>query len=451
MGVQAEGREAGISWPEHIGVGGLGLAAARALPADHSGHRARAALEKWSCAIPGGAAPAARAVEFPFADILPHYQTVGRLWVAPEFLANMRNVAALLRDARPVPGEPAWLLAWLISATDQESGNYESFLGEELLERAVAASGHDEDEAVDVLIGALLADLAAYEADAQRADSDSRRQRTRTAAAAQALSRLERLAPRAAAGQGSLDSLRDALSAQVPAGTLIETASDTAVLLLAVVAAPLRYAVSTSMMPITPLHDEYMFMRCVQVFEILYWQVVRCLGRAVSALLRGDRAGTCGQLADAASRLEATPALYRVLTTMTRESFAIIRGLTDGRSAIQSRPYRLVEMLSAPRELSAEIRDKVPGVEVSGVTLQEAFEEQSGRLGQAALRPVAEAMARLDTAWRAMKRTHWGITLKIIGNVPGTGGTTGVRYLEAAARVPLFPLLHEAGDLDGGC
>ncbi|MFD0350549.1 hypothetical protein ACFQ0M_40090 [Kitasatospora aburaviensis] len=47
-----------------------------------------------------------------------------------------------------------------------------------------------------------------------------------------------------------------------------------------------------------------------------------------------------------------------------------------------------------------------------------------------------------------MKRTHWGITMKIIGMVRGTGGTAGASYLREAAEARLFPDLdrdHQGG------
>ena len=42
-----------------------------------------------------------------------------------------------------------------------------------------------------------------------------------------------------------------------------------------------------------------------------------------------------------------------------------------------------------------------------------------------------------------MKRGHWGIALKVIGTVPGTGGTAGASYLKNAAMMSLFPRLSE--------
>jgi tryptophan 2,3-dioxygenase len=128
--------------------------------------------------------------------------------------------------------------------------------------------------------------------------------------------------------------------------------------------------------------------------------------------------------------LALSPALYRVVTTMPPEVFAVIRAHTDGRSAIQSRGFRRIEAVCAPR----------PDI-AAGVPLQEALLRATERLGGVATARLCAELVRLDEAWCAMKRTHWGITVKIIGTVPGTGGTTGADYLRRAAAVPLFPAL----------
>ena len=52
-------------------------------------------------------------------------------------------------------------------------------------------------------------------------------------------------------------------------------------------------------------------------------------------------------------------------------------------------------------------------------------------------RGVQSALAELAAAWTAMKKTHWGIALKIIGRVPGTGGTAGADFLRERAERPL--------------
>lgn len=111
-----------------------------------------------------------------------------------------------------------------------------------------------------------------------------------------------------------------------------------------------------------------------------------------------------------------TSGVFRVLTTMPKDAFAVIRANTDGRSAVQSRAYRTVER-SAP--------------ELHGALLTSSLQECE----------LQSVMSELDTAWGAMKRTHWGITMKVIGTVRGTGGTAGASYLREAAEARLFPAL----------
>jgi tryptophan 2,3-dioxygenase len=159
-------------------------------------------------------------------------------------------------------------------------------------------------------------------------------------------------------------------------------------------------------------------------------------------------AAAATELGDAAGRIERTPILYRVLTTMSREGFAVIREHTHGRSAVQSRAYREIERTCAPRQ-PGPVDANVPDVRLPGPSLQQVYTELSGGPCRARLAPVAGAMARLDEAWRSMKRTHWGITLKIIGRVPGTGGTGGASYLKVAADLPLFPLLPDLAEQSG--
>ncbi|MFB6715095.1 hypothetical protein [Streptomyces sp. NPDC056358] len=150
--------------------------------------------------------------------------------------------------------------------------------------------------------------------------------------------------------------------------------------------------------------------------------------------------GCRDELSDAAHRLDATPALFRVLTTMPREAFAVIRENTYGRSAVQSTSYRRVELLSAPRD-PGSFSPQAPFLALEGETLQEVFERQLPELPPKTVTRLEESMRRLDAGWHMSKRTHWGIALKIIGSAPGTGGTSGADYLQRTAEVSLFPNL----------
>ena len=357
-----------------------------------------------------------------------------------------------------------WPLAeWLPSTIDQETGDYDSYLVASLLESLTDAGGsrpddaghHTDagihrnnchpargvedatDETMDALAGALAADLARIEAAALRLSPPGPLQLQRTRACLVVLGKLGELAPRWA-------------QRPAPTSTPVGSRSDICQLAEAtgMFAAEVwqqspgscRRAVELALLPATPLHDELMFIRSVQIFETLYRQIYRCLVRANGAMQAMDVPGARAELADATRRLELSPALYRVVTTMPRSAFAIIRAYTDGRSAIQSRPYRQIQQVCAPQPPSP-VAGKVPAVQVPSPTLQESFIALADRLQTPEVSHLAAQMWALDTSWRAMKRTHWGVTLKIIGKVPGTGGTAGADYLKWAAEVPLFPAL----------
>ena len=184
-----------------------------------------------------------------------------------------------------------------------------------------------------------------------------------------------------------------------------------------------------------------MFLRVVQIFETVYQQTAARIVDAVAALTADDPGRAADRIEDATQRLAATPAIYRVLTLMPADAFAVIRANSCGRSAIQSRGYRLVQAASSAQPPPS---GSVPPIGWDGPRLQDAYLDWARRAGRASPADVGSCLARLDAAWQALKRTHWGITRKIIGDSPGTGGTTGIAYLAAAAQVRLFPAIVPA-------
>ncbi|WP_326640735.1 hypothetical protein OIE67_15280 [Nonomuraea fuscirosea] len=378
----------------------------------------------------------ARPATFPFRPIVRHYQAVGRGHVDAELVKALRVLAEQGRPRGGRGGRAAdglILSSWLPCTFDQEDGDYDSYGAIRLLHRVAETAAGGPDTGLDLQQVALLADLLAFEAVAAAGQERRSPQEVRLRACLRALARAGELAPGAAG-----------VTARFPPAPAADRAGELALLALDAVPPAVRLAAEITLLPMTPLHDEVMFIRSIQVFELVYRQVARCLERAVAALAGGDAAAATAEVRDAGARVAATGSLYRVLTTMPKESFALIRSSTDGRSAIQSRAYREVERLSAPlptEQLPMELLrlDERPR---PGRSLQEEY------LAAGAGPPLdglAAAMAGLDEAWQAMKRTHWGITLKIIGRVPGTGGSSGADYLREAAERPLFPALSPGG------
>ncbi|MBE1576312.1 hypothetical protein ACFORH_04745 [Amycolatopsis roodepoortensis] len=418
--------------PTTTGVGRLSLRAVGAGSWRRSPRLAVELLDRWSARTSGPAAEGTSG--FPFEAVLGHFQAVGRNQADPDLIERLRVLAGSLPPPRTV--HDRILANWLPGTFDHEDGNYDSYAAIPLLEELAGADGPDRiDAGLDGLIVALLADLLRFEATGLRANPNAAKQRARTQATFRALVRAGEIAPLAE------DLLPSIPSSDTARGDRELAAADA---VLTRVAEPVRHAVRIAMLPTTNRHDEVMFIRSVQTFELLYRRIARGLERAVSFVDGGEPSAAIGEVTEAADKIAATTLLYRVLTTMPRESFAEIRANTSGRSAIQSRAYREIELRGAPIPPNPQ----APPLSVEGISLQEVFTAMPGGPAATAL---AAAMRNLDDAWRGMKRTHWGITLKIIGQVPGTGGTSGADYLRIAADQPLFPVLHPGtGEQDGG-
>ena len=395
-----------------IGVGGVSAVAAMAGDSELSADGLCSEVAAWSRLLSVGAEISSHIKDFPFSSVVEYYQGVGRNHIAPLVVEELKTAHELL--SKVAAPDEAWPLGeWLPSTFDQEAGGYDSYLCAALLEGVA-----DDDAEIDTLLVGLVAELARTETLALASLPDDRRQARRTQACRHALERAADFAPKSTVHGDDPDEVLDRVPPRM------------------------RQVIELGMLPTSTLHDEHMFIRSIQIFESVYRQVVRALLRASAAVEEADPARARAELADAASRLEATPLLYRVVTTMPKDAFAVIRDYTNGRSAVQSRAYRQVEFISAPSALDPTTAGKIPVIEVPGRTLQEAFAAQEHRMSADEARLLTEAMVRLNSAWRSMKRTHWGITLKIIGSVPGTGGTDGADYLKRTSELPLFPDLE---------
>ncbi|WP_231868961.1 hypothetical protein [Rhodococcus opacus] len=398
-----------------IGVGGTCLQAAEATTEELSGRTIENALRQWE----------AGHAEFPHAAVAAHYQAVGRNGVRPHLVDRLRDFHSSNR-ANHV------LSCWLPMTFDAQNGDYLSYVGLDYFDRVVRS---DDAQRVDAFIAAAAMDLALLEARAL-ARSAHAPQVARVRAATRVVTQLARLAPAFA-----LDPAVAAAGLEALAQPGAEYSSFASVAEPALNGVPeeIGIAVRLTLLPTTRLHDEQMFIRCIQIFEGLYRQVATAISMAIRDLHNGLAAAARDRLDQASIRLEAVPALFRVLTTMPVDAFAVIRGFTHGRSAVQSRAFREVEFACAP--LDPRDFEHCPKIDVGEATLQDTYLAMRTTHPDASV--LEKSMRRLDRAWGAMKRGHWGITLKVIGTVPGTGGTAGASYLQNAATKSLFPQLSE--------
>lgn len=416
------------------GVGGASRISADATGRQRTGADAHSALDAWQ----------KRSCSFPYEETTAHYQVVGRDQAEPDLVRRLSAVPAARQDA--------FLAAWLPMTCDQEVGGYATYAGllphllvagagrGQRVPAEVACGGgrdHHLSTGLDVVTTAVLGELVRAEAAAASFSAPAPRVRARLRATTRLLARVGELAPAHGLDPAVTAELAAVLpKTEEPLASLSEAAERAAKAIQEQVRPEVAKAVAVSVLPVTRLHDEIMFIRSIQVFEALYEQIGLAVVEARDDVLEGQVGRAADVLAAVTHRMTVLPALFRLLGTMPVEAFAVIRGFTGGRSAVQSRSYRRIEGACAPRPSSA-----APGGAAAawvGPTLQEAYLGVRARPGADRL---AAQLRHLDASWRAMKRSHWGITLRIIGDVPGTGGTAGASYLKTASETPLFPVL----------
>ncbi|WDZ83255.1 tryptophan 2,3-dioxygenase family protein [Micromonospora cathayae] len=208
-----------------------------------------------------------------------------------------------------------------------------------------------------------------------------------------------------------------------------------------------RLDLRLSMLPVYVIHDEYLFIRVLQMYESTFALLVVLLRAARTALAGGSAALATGHLVRATEALTEAGPLFSLLATMQPESFRTFRAYTEGASAIQSHSYKLVESLCRtpdPDRLGSAAYRSVPEVrrQVLGgqATLDQAYRRavDGGLLTPAARTLVADRMGGFAAALTTWRRTHHRLAVRMLGEAPGTGYTEGTPYLGAVRSLPVF-------------
>ncbi|WP_327044008.1 hypothetical protein OG320_19760 [Microbispora sp. NBC_01189] len=374
---------------------------------------------------------------FPYEAVMSCFRRHGKHF-APEPL--LRRLASVRRSLAPAAGarrDRAPLDDFLAVALDKWDGTYtySSYLGLGLFgltPEADAATGRRQRER---WFGPLLADLRAFELGARDGTHD----------------RLPERRPDAALTRKRLALLDAALSAATPpdpdpAGPPRDPAR-TAAALLAGAPDDLLLRLSLSIQPVFVVHDEYMFIRVLQAFEVTFAAMAAEMRDAVAAAARDDAENAAAGIVRCAETLSAVRGLFSLLATMKPDSFQIFRAYTVGASAIQSEAYKTFETYCSapsPRRLESPAYGEVPRVrdrveagwsDVSSLIkdsmIRRAIDEHEITL-------VREAAAELERVHQRWKRTHWKMASRMIGAEVGTGYTEGVPYLRDALDNRLF-------------
>lgn len=235
--------------------------------------------------------------------------------------------------------------------------------------------------------------------------------------------------------------------------------------------------------PISSHHDEMLFIIIHQTKELWLKQIVRELAEA-RGLLRSDAIVPVHKILSRVSRIQAVMTLsWDVLATMTPSDYSRFRQVLGSSSGFQSGQFRLVEFLLGLKD-GAHLRHQPDGSEPHGA-LRAALEQPSlwdeanaalARAGfplpeevlardwSQAYRPseaveaawadvyreperwwplyqLAEKLVDLDDAFSSWRHKHVVTVERIIGMKRGTGGTTGVSYLQSTLAKRAFPEL----------
>lgn len=225
--------------------------------------------------------------------------------------------------------------------------------------------------------------------------------------------------------------------------------------------------------------DEHLFVIVHQVFELWFKQLRWDIPRVITALQEDNVSLATWLMQRAVSVVKQFTPVMRMLDTLAPADFYEFRGPLSPASGGESWQWHEIEILVGAREeafrrqLEAELSPSTSEGLQSYVwterlaalwespSVASAFEELLAKRGVAGkdlysaapasnpngdLMLLAEALLDFDSEFRLWRFTHARTAERTIGSNPGTGHTTGVKYLDYAAfrRLPFFPALLEA-------
>ena len=236
-------------------------------------------------------------------------------------------------------------------------------------------------------------------------------------------------------------------------------------------------------------HDEMLFIIQHQTSELWMRLCLHELVAARDALNQGDFKSSFKMLTRVARIFEQLNNAWDVLRTMTPSEYTKFRDDLGASSGFQSHQYRLIEFILGNRnqallkvhEHRPELHEKLSQelarkslyhevLDLLGDAMDISFTKKTYRLDESYqasdtvmkawievyknpkqhwdLYELAEKLVDLEDYFRRWRFNHVTTVERIIGFKQGTGGTTGVKYLQRMLEVELFPeLWHLRGAL----
>ncbi|OCC13539.1 hypothetical protein [Streptomyces sp. PTY087I2] len=364
--------------------------------------------------------------DFPYPAVVSAFQRTGKERVAATLLTA-------LSEARSRTSEHSPLARFLDIALDKHDGRYDytSYLAIELFPAPA-------DTVTDRVVTLLVADVLAFELaalDGADVPLPGLRPDRRTVGlrCRHGLRALARFVARTRGGPA------------IPAGEPVEAARAVVTEVEKNRTPQETHLLRTTLLPVDTVHDEYLFLRVLQAFEMHFAISARHLATVPELLDDGDARGAGAVLGDLADRFDETAHLFSLLATMQVEAFRTFRLHTEGASAIQSNNYKRLESLCRrpdPGRLASAAYASVPVVRDEVNEGRRTVDDALAALGSS---PSAAARAELEgerrrfaAAYERWRRTHHRLAVRMLGDQPGSGYTAGVPYLAEARTVPVF-------------
>jgi tryptophan 2,3-dioxygenase len=230
--------------------------------------------------------------------------------------------------------------------------------------------------------------------------------------------------------------------------------------------------------PRSQAHDELLFIVIHQVYELWFKQLLHEGAWLQDQLEAGQTAGAVRTITRMLTILKTVVAQVDVLETMMPAEFSAFRGELDSSSGFQSAQFRAIEVLRGRRD-AAILRPHPAGgethealraamtrpslwdsllahlarrgypvpAEVLARDVSEPYEPSSA-VGDALLSvyhdaggdaQLCECFVDLDEGVMEWRYRHVQMVRRMIGDLPGTGGSAGVGYLASTLMAPAFP------------
>ncbi|WP_169526990.1 tryptophan 2,3-dioxygenase family protein [Sciscionella marina] len=220
---------------------------------------------------------------------------------------------------------------------------------------------------------------------------------------------------------------------------------------------PSAQALLLTIVPVYIIHDEYMFIRILQCFEVTFQLMAVYIEKATQHAEADELEESSSVIECAHAVLVESACLFSLLATLQPMSFATFRRFTEGASAIQSDNYKRFEAACGkPRSerLNSPAFESVPNVRDDLLmsrtpSLQDvarpATTERLMSDDNASVH-LRRALLSLEEAHQRWKTTHLTLARRMIGDQTGTGYTAGTPYLASVLENRLFWRLHRPPD-----